>query len=652
MRMKMVVWSAACAVALAGLAAGCGASSGGKKSAAGDDVGTGDGDTTGGDTTDDGTGDDGTGDTGDTGGDTTGGDTAGTDTGVDPGPIVNLLADTNRNGQIDVDDPTEDEGEDQWNESAGAVFLANLDDDLSACENAPTDLELPNCHDAADNVINGDDDHKDLAPLLVQAWPTAPDDATGTLSNSREDQVRVFHHVIKNNPLAWVELTNESEPFTAKQLREGIELAVEGRDIVRDLEVWDGYVDLTLTVTAGGETIDTDAVRMRVSPVMTYHHQLATEVAYAARFQFQSSVDFRTDLQTALDEAGIAEPLFPIDYPDQWAQDYFETGYMSMPAAGGGQHAIRVNYRSANLESPGGANPLRYAGKVVFEVLRGPDSAGIQQYTAERTPQEMQMDSLNSFGNTETIPPYSKDGIDYPLGRLYRGSVPSFYPDKSFSLMMEAQQQQPPVYVDTSWLLVGHVDETISFVRADNDYGWTIAANDAALAVSMLEQMVDEGNGNVPMFVGKEWDNNASAETTPVALLANDDVMEESAKAVVDVGEQLATLYEATGLGDADVLWVPFLHETTYGFSVAHQPGTVNGISLTPNHFAPPKPHGPKIDGVDVFEAQMVETWGAHDISLTFVEDWSLYHILLGEVHCGSNATREIPDVKWWETGR
>ena len=39
-------------------------------------------------------------------------------------------------------------------------------------------------------------------------------------------------------------------------------------------------------------------------------------------------------------------------------------------------------------------------------------------------------------------------------------------------------------------------------------------------------------------------------------------------------------------------------------------------------------------------------------IKVDWVENWDGYHRLLGEVHCGTNATRKIPDVRWWETGR
>jgi len=64
---------------------------------------------------------------------------------------------------------------------------------------------------------------------------------------------------------------------------------------------------------------------------------------------------------------------------------------------------------------------------MVFTVFRGKDVAGIQQFNPTHN---LDMDSLNSNGNLETIPPYSNGGIDYPLGRLFRGSIPTFIPTK------------------------------------------------------------------------------------------------------------------------------------------------------------------------------------------------------------------------------
>src|SRR6201999_2248836 len=98
------------------------------------------------------------------------------------------------------------------------------------------------------------------------------------------------------------------------------------------------------------------------------------------------------------------------------------------------------------------------------------------------------MDSLNSFGNLETAPPHTANGVTYPFGRVIRGQIATFFPDPTFEKMIESQGQQPPIYIDTSWLLVGHVDETLSYVKAPTPRGWKLLVNDARLAEKMLEE--------------------------------------------------------------------------------------------------------------------------------------------------------------------
>jgi hypothetical protein len=38
-------------------------------------------------------------------------------------------------------------------------------------------------------------------------------------------------------------------------------------------------------------------------------------------------------------------------------------------------------------------------------------------------------------------------------------------------------------------------------------------------------------------------------------------------------------------------------------------------------------------------------------LSISFVDDWDSYHLLKGEVHCGTNTLRKTdPSKLWWET--
>ena len=297
--------------------------------------------------------------------------------------------------------------------------------------------------------------------------------------------------------------------------------------------------------------------------------------------------------------------------------------------------------------------PLRPAGKVVFARFRGPDAAAIQQYDVTSDPN---MDSLNSYGNLETIPPYSFNGMNYPLGRLFRGSIPSFHPDASFEKMMEAQLVQPPVYIDTSWLDVGHVDETTSFVKTSSPRGWALLLNDPALAKQMLQDQVTAGNGSVLMFAGENW-LDGSGNPTPAQIsisdvLADTSVMSMSDTAAVKVAAELQVLEQQTGLTDAEVIHIPFLHQSVMGVALAYQVGTVNGLYYAQDTFAAPDPHGPIINGQDIFKVQMQTALSAIGINIVWVEDWDLYHRLSGEVHCGTNSRRALlSGEQWWTSG-
>ena len=555
--------------------------------------------------------------------------------------VADLRADTNRDGVVSFTDPTDDAGEDVWNADHGAVFLANIDDDQEVCSLDLDDVDLPDCNDAADEVLNGAADALDLARLKTKPWPAAPAGARGRITFTVPDKVRLF----KVNGSQFTVFPSGST-LSLAEIRNGVELAIEGRDIVRNPNVWNGFVDLTLTVTAEGK-VGTDKVRMRVSPVMTYHHALTAEQTWVSKLNASGNIAMRNDLAEAADAAGVAPPI-EITTSDPWTQDFFEPGFMSMPGPGGKQHVIRVNLRSANVQYSDWRNPLRDAGRVVF-ALRGRDVAGIQEFDPQR---DGDHDTLNSFGNFETVPPYSHNGQSYPLGRVIRGSVPSFAPDKAFTRMIEAQRVQPPIYVDTSWLLVAHIDETVSFVKANTPRGWVMLVNDAALARNMLVQQSNAGRGNVPMHVGKYWSDGASARATIDQVLADPDVMASSAEAVHEVDAQVAKIKAETGLTDAEIIRIPFLHMSIDGLSIAYQPGMVNGLYIADGHFVAPDPHGPVINGKDIFKASMQNALAPLGVTVHFAEDWDTYHRNMGEVHCGTNSTRRVPTAKWWESGR
>jgi len=565
------------------------------------------------------------------------------------GIVADLRADSNRDGEVLFDET--DAVKTTWDATAGAVFLANIDDDKGRCTKEGDDVALAKCNDAANEVIDGADDVLDLARLKTKPWAEAPDTATAIISITPEakEHVRLFKRI--GEGATEFEVLAEDATLTVDEIRAGVELAIEGKDIVRDAKVWDGFVVVTLDVTVGEEKAS-DSVKMRVAPVLTYHHLLPAEEVFVSNTGSPGNRSMRTDLAKGCAAAKIPAPT-QIDENDPWAQDFFETAYMTMPGPGGKQHVINVNLRSANVyDESDKKSPLRPAGQVVFTTLRGKNVAGVQQFDAKHSPQ---MDSLNSFGNLETIPPYTLAGKTYPLGRVLRGATTRFFPDPSFTKMIDGQAVQPHVDIDTSWLLVGHVDETLSFVKASTPRGWVLLVDDPTLGKKLLETQVTAGNGATPMFIGKEWYDDRGkttpAETTIAQVLADTTVMSGSAEAAVEIASQIAILKKETGLTDAEIVRLPGVHTTTQGLSMAYVPGMVNGIYVADGHFVAPKPHGPVVDGKDIFEQAMIDKLKPLGITVHFAEDWE-YHAGVGEVHCGTNTRRKIPDTKWWESGR
>ncbi len=574
-------------------------------------------------------------------------------------PVVDLRADVNRNGIVELDDPSEDEGEDTWTAERGAIFLANIDDDERACPfsmdpDRISDAELAQCNDAADDVVNGEADLEDLARLRTAPWREAPVGTVGSVSVSgaASSKVRLFKRV-RN------EFVSGAFPdtvfLTTAEVRRGVELAIEGRDIVRDLDEWDGFADVVLTIGRNNphDPVFTDTVRMRVAPVVLFHHLTpAWNVFVSKPLGSTGSTEFRQELGGVLASSGERMVYSEFAVDDLWPQDYFEPAYMSMPAPGGRQHVIQVNYRGPHYYNTSENAPLRAAGRIAFW-LRGPDSAAVQQYQPGMS---MASQTLNSFGNTEVIPPYEKDGVRYPLGRMFRGrgpdTRPDYQPDPSFTKLLEAQGMQPPVYVDTSWLFVDHVDETFSFLPAPTPRGWIALVADPALARRMLQEAQARGHGDAKLFEGLTWSYSVPAETRIAEVLDNPGLMDASAVAALEIDTQLAILQEATGLTEEEIVRVPFLFQNAMEGVTAYQPATLNLLSLTPTQVVAPDPHGPIIDGKDLFKVQFEQALGAYGIRVHWVDAWDPFHLLQGDVHCATQSARRVPDVKWWEGGR
>lgn len=579
------------------------------------------------------------------------------------GTAPDLRVDVNRDGRIG---PNDESGEATWTTERGAILLPNLDDDQRRCKVAPSDLDEPGlaidrrlaaCNDAADDVVNGRRDVLDLARVRIP--PLATSDG-GKLTVDHPDKIRVF---VKQGG----EFGASEGTFTASQLRKGVELAVEGRDIIRDSAKWDGVVHLTLTSDGASDT-----VAMRVAPLLLQNDLQRATTVFAAKpgagagwpateaeapWQYDEGKpaeweSFAAGLREASKAAGVPAPRFVAGtakwWKDVWWQDTYEPAVATMPAAGGPQ-TMRVAIRSANRWNLAGSDgvvkpTLRPAGRLLFRDLRGPDVAVVQEFTdADRDPMN---DLLNMGGNIESLPPYENAGKSYPQGRIVYGSGVR-KPDQAFVGMLAAQGYQKPVVIDTSWLLVGHADETMHVIPARTKHGWTLMVADPRQAVRLLREAQAAGAGKARLFEG----TNVPTKPTVDELLADPKFLAENETAAKQIDGQIATILAETGLRRSELVPVPVPFRQLDFAPVfrAVTPGIPNGLSLTAREFAPPDPHGPRVHGRDVFKVATERALGAHGVRVRWVEDTFWAHLNGGEVHCTTNAWRDVRSIsRWW----
>ncbi|MCN9243700.1 protein-arginine deiminase domain-containing protein [Streptomyces sp. RY43-2] len=604
-----------------------------------------------------------------------------------PGPVIR--ADTNRDGRITADD---DAGKDTWTRDRGALMLPNMDDDQRSCPTAgPDGVRLPDqrladCDDASDNVVNGPADLADLAPLRISAAPHTTTDTTATVA--ADPASRKYVRIFAEREGRMVEL-RPGDRLTADELRHGIQLGVEAKDFVRDPRKWAGFTDIVLTVNRGGTTTQ-DRVRLRVAPLVFQHdlmpmqHMMTadhgTEPAEVERGKpYDPAVqpepvepgeaEFRRDLRRGLDQAGLTAPLY--NYPtggDVWMQDLFKTAYASIPAPGGREHRVTVIVRSADV-MPGTATadfPLRDASRSAFPLLRGPGTGVIQQYDPGRVGSDdsQYYGSFSSTGNFGTLPPYTWQGHHYPVGRvLYGGTGGKESPDATFTRMLAAQGYQRPTAVDTSWLGVGHLDEFLSFVPARNDRGWVAVVADPDLGRSLLEDLAADGRGGEPLVRGIAPEDTEDPGLTVADALRKPSLTEGTEIARKGIDSALRTLREEAGLTERYVVRVPALFnrlDLPAGYPrrnvvANYLPGAANGVSTGTGVYLAPRQHAPKSDGQDVFERVTEKALSGTGTRISWVEDWDYSHhrgTVGGEVHCATNALRDMSGTRPWWTER
>lgn len=272
------------------------------------------------------------------------------------------------------------------------------------------------------------------------------------------ERVRLFvlDDEAKPNATESWRLVDQEFIFNASQLARGITLGIDGREPVKDPGVWNGSVSVVFKVTDRTQTA-ADSVALQIAPVLTHNHlqRVETVVSTSGNDSEPIQANFIRQIDEARAKAGVTKPLLLFNQSDDiWAQDFLEPAYASMPGPNG-PIAIRVMLRSAQS--------TRTGGRQIFEQLRGPGVGGFQPPVG--TGDGFGHREINSFGNLETIPPYtSKSGVKYPAGRIIMGKHFDRLPAKNMLDFLQGQRLQTPLILETGWLVIGHVDEFVQFL--------------------------------------------------------------------------------------------------------------------------------------------------------------------------------------------
>nr|WP_228044105.1 protein-arginine deiminase domain-containing protein [Streptomyces ferrugineus] len=611
---------------------------------------------------------------------------------------VDLRTDVNRDGRVDVAGGTDTAGEDTWSAARGAVFLPNIDDDSRRCPTTGPggrplpDAQLASCNDASDTKVNGRADAADLARVRSVPVRNLPSGAKGSVKVTKgAAQSRVF---VKRNG-AWKPVTSQTR-LTRAELRAGVEFGVEGKDVIRDSAKWDGRVAIRLKVASSAGTAS-DTVTLRAAPLLTHHALQNTQQLMVTKARGNDPFakrqrEFVRGLGKEARQAGITKPLVTFEkYDDIWAQDFVEPAYLNMTGPDGRQRTMRVMLRSAQN---------REAGRELFERLRGPDVGVVQA----RGRVMQTWETLNSFGNLETIPPYAHEGRSFPAGRIIMGErkdASGIRPSKEIRTLLKSQGLQDPLLLDTSWLGVGHVDEFVQFLPADTPRGWRIGLADPRAGLRLLRDAQRDGHGAKKMFSVPGFNGTRPPAETIDQTLASPHLVSDNEMAARKIAANLEILKRATGVTDEETVRVPALYSRgirdasadvhmpllrrlggsaateaarKYGQqqfpgrdgkrapqgaasaapapstveTVAYVPGAVNGVLLSRERYLAPRQWGPVIGGKDIFTEAVTAAYTRAGMKVSYLDDWYTYHLGEGEIHCGTNTLRDA-SAAWWK---
>lgn len=488
----------------------------------------------------------------------------------------------------------------------GVVGVPNLDDDDEDGE--------------ADWSAKSLDDDDDFTTFFVRTGSRAVE---LTLDG---DDVRIY----QDGEL----LLDQDSPSVVVEKEQELQLEAEFRTFL-------AQATLTLATAAGDEVLE---LSLLGAPLILNHHLQHAELTMMMQASYGPGMNNNALISTYKEVLGSDRFLRvnPATYDyDVWVQDEIE--FATMTSTDGRMDLVMDSIRDGQGQPGAGLDNLaedEFLGPGWVVATWGEGRATGQDY----------------FGNFEVSPPVTVDGVHYPFGRVYYGSTTFQYrPNLEIQDFLDEQKVQAPFKLDTSWLIIGHVDEySTTIPDPGSEKGFKLLFADTRLAWSLLEGADPETSlpryAQAPPYYGHDIATIGAMLDDTALRSVNEDVQD-----ILDA--ELEKFRLNLGLEDEDIILVPTLfHEEYPGLDavVAVTPGMVNLIVADdseglPTLFVPDPMLRTDIESTagDPFVAYMEEALPA-GVAVVWMDDWFIYHMGMGEVHCGSNVVRTPAGPEWW----
>uniref|UniRef100_A0A673A493 Protein-arginine deiminase n=1 Tax=Sphaeramia orbicularis TaxID=375764 RepID=A0A673A493_9TELE len=392
---------------------------------------------------------------------------------------ISLDVDADRDGVVEKNNPNK--GTWKWGPKGhGAILLVNCDSEWRYAKTL----------DSEQNFISTDSDLKDMSLMVLRTKGPAklPEGYKLTMHISQGDaeSIRVF---MKHYPMMLNSgvLTREV-PYVGGS--EEVHFYVEGRRFPD--KDFNGLISINLSLLepinqALPETpIFTDKVVFRVAPwIMTPNTLEPIEVFVCST---SDNKKFLQGMRNLVGGSGYKLKICHeyVNRGDRWMQDELEFGYVDAP-----HHHFPVV-----LDSPRD----RELNNFPYNVLLGPDFGYVT-----RVPHRRDVSSMDSFGNLEVSPPVTVNGKEYPLGRIIIGvAFPTATKGRNMTKVVQdflwAQTVQEPVALFSDWLVVGHVDEFMTFVPAPDRKGFRLLLTSPDAGYKLFRGLQRDGHGKAKLF--------------------------------------------------------------------------------------------------------------------------------------------------------